>query len=442
MAFKILNDEEISLLTDEQVECYQKELKIYKQREAFVEKLTKLENAEIKPYKPNLKSIDIIREIEFAPFISPERQKLSLKPMQKPELPDDLIGKASEKINVSAVIKSNSLLKEQISFNQELFSKADNFKCYEQKQYILPEFSKPIIPDATFTRLENVLSTPIQIKKPAELKLQSFIVPVKNNVTLSKAAMPEFKAGVFVKPETPKLDFAVNAKPKTVIKPFEKNEFTLKAFPEVQKINVNMPTFQQPERNKPNISVNVRSDFKIGAFKMPEIAVADLPQIRKADVKIGSFQPPVQPKLDIKLNTVPDVEVKGFEKPEFESVSIPVIRKPNVSHIEFHAPEKREIKLSAVAKPSINVKPFKKPQDIKTELPELPKVNINIGSFTKPQEIKPKLNAQIQPFKPITNFEKPESSRPELSDIKVCKGFETGTEAQDILSMLNKETAL
>ena len=28
MAFKILNDEEISLLTDEQVECYQKEPEI------------------------------------------------------------------------------------------------------------------------------------------------------------------------------------------------------------------------------------------------------------------------------------------------------------------------------------------------------------------------------------------------------------------------------
>ena len=26
--------------------------------------------------------------------------------------------------------------------------------------------------------------------------------------------------------------------------------------------------------------------------------------------------------------------------------------------------------------------------------------------------------------------------------LKVCKGFETGTEAQDILSMLNKETTL
>lgn len=442
MAFKILNDEEISLLTDEQVECYQKELKIYKQREAFVEKLTKLENEEIKPYKPNLKSIDIIREIEFAPFISPERKRLNMKPMQKPELPDDLIGKASEKINISEVIKSNAVLKEQISFNHKLFSKVNNFKCYEQKQYILPEFSKPVIPDATFNKLENVLSNPVQIKKPAELKLQSFIAPVKNNVTLSKVAMPEFKAGVFVKPEAPKLDFAVNAKPETVIKPFEKPEFTLKAFLKVQKVNVNMPTFRQPERNKPNISVNVKSDFKIGAFKIPEIAVADLPQIRKAEVEIGSFQPPVQPKLDIKLNFVSDVEVKAFEKPEFEAVKLPMIRKPDVSRIEFHAPEKRELKLSAIAKPSINVKPFKKPQDIKTELPEFPKVNINIGSFTKPQEIIPKLNAKVKTFKPITNFKKPELSRPELSDIKVCKGFETGTEAQDILSMLNKETAL
>ena len=442
MAFKILNDEEISLLTDEQVECYQKELKIYKQREAFVEKLTKLENEEIKPYKPNLKSIDIIREIEFAPFISPERKRLNMKPMQKPELPDDLIGKASEKINISEVIKSNAVLKEQIGFNHKLFSKVNNFKCYEQKQYILPEFSKPVIPDATFTKLENVLSNPVQIKKPAELKLQSFIAPVKKNVTLSKVAMPEFKAGVFVKPEAPKLDFAVNAKPETVIKPFEKPEFTLKAFLKVQKVNVNMPTFRQPERNKPNISVNVKSDFKIGAFKIPEIAVADLPQIRKADVEIGSFQPPVQPKLDIKLNFVSDVEVKAFEKPEFEAVKLPMIRKPDVSRIEFHAPEKRELKLSAIAKPSINVKPFKKPQDIKTELPEFPKVNINIGSFTKPQEIIPKLNAKVKTFKPITNFKKPELSRPELSDIKVCKGFETGTEAQDILSMLNKETTL
>lgn len=442
MAFKILNEEELSLLTDEQAEHYHKELEIYKQREAFVEKLTKLENAEIKPYKPDLKSIDIIREIEFAPFTSPERQKISLKPMQKPELPDDLIGKASEKINISEVIKSNSVLKEQINFNHELFSKADDFRSYEQKQYILPEFSKPVIPDATFTKLENVLSNPVQIKKPAELKLQNFIAPEKTNVVLSKTSMPKFKAGVFVKPEAPKLDFAVNAKLETVIKPFEKPEFTLKAFPEVQKVNVNMPTFRQPKRNKPYISVNVKSDFKIGAFKMPKTKVTDLPQIRKADVEIGSFQPLEQPKLDIKLNVVSDIKIKAFKKPGFEAVRLPVIRKPDVSHIEFHAPEKQEIKIVAVAKPSINVKPFKKPQDIKTELPELPKVNVNIGNFTKPQEIKPKLNAQIKTFKPVTNFKKPELIRPELSDIKACKGFETGTEAQDILSMLNEETAL
>lgn len=179
MAFKILNDEEISMLTADQLEHYEKDLEIYRQREAFVEKLTKLENAEIKPYKPDLKPISIIRDIKFQSFTQPERQDFNFNPAQKPKLSHDLIGKASEKINISEVIKANSVLKEHVNFNQVLFSKADNFRCYEHKQYILPKFSKPVIPNATFTKLENVLSKPVQIKNPAELNLQNFIAPKK-----------------------------------------------------------------------------------------------------------------------------------------------------------------------------------------------------------------------------------------------------------------------
>lgn len=443
MAFKVLSDEEMSLLTTDQLEHYEKALEIYKQREAFVEKLTKLENAEIKPYKPNLKSIDIIKKIEFTSFTSPERQKLSLKPMQKPELSNDLISKSSKKVNISEVLKSNSVLKEDVNFNQGLFSKVDNFRCYEQKQYTVSSFSKPVIPDVKFNKLENVLSESVQIKKPAELNLQNFIAPEKTKVILSKIAIPEIKTGVFVKPEAPKFDFAVNVKTETDIKPFEKSEFALTDFPQITGAEVNMPTFQQPERDKPNISVNVKSDFKIGAFKMPEITVANLPQIRKANVEIGSFQPPVQPKLDIKLNVVSDVDIKAFEKPEFKAVELPEIHKINVDKVRFHAPEKRELRLTTVAKPSINIKSFEKPQDIKAKFPKLPKVNINIGDFTKPQEIKPKLNVEIiKAFKPITNFKKPELIHPTLSDIKVCKGFEIKTEAQDVLSKLNKEATL
>ena len=147
MAFKILNEEELSLLTDEQIACYQKELDIYKQREAFVEKLTKLENAEIKPYKPNLKSIDIIREIEFAPFISPEQKRLNMKPMQKPELPDDLIGKASEKINISEVIQTLFLKNKLVSI----------INCF-QRLIILNVMSKS---NMYYTNYQN-LSYPIR----------------------------------------------------------------------------------------------------------------------------------------------------------------------------------------------------------------------------------------------------------------------------------------
>ena len=79
---------------------------------------------------------------------------------------------------------------------------------------------------------------PVNIKKTAKLNLHEFIAPEKNKVVLSKAEISKIKIGAFVPPEKPKLDFAVNAKPETVIKPFEKPEFTLKAFLEVQKVNV------------------------------------------------------------------------------------------------------------------------------------------------------------------------------------------------------------
>ena len=54
MAFRILNEEEILLLTDKQRENYENELEVHCQRAAFVEKLTEIEKAEIKEYKPSL----------------------------------------------------------------------------------------------------------------------------------------------------------------------------------------------------------------------------------------------------------------------------------------------------------------------------------------------------------------------------------------------------
>lgn len=68
MAFKILKPEEIELLTAEQREHYERELEDYKQRVAFVEKLTELEKAEIRFHKPKLRPVNVRGRFDSDPM--------------------------------------------------------------------------------------------------------------------------------------------------------------------------------------------------------------------------------------------------------------------------------------------------------------------------------------------------------------------------------------
>ena len=54
MAFRVLKEEELSLLTGQQREQYERELDIYQKRAAFVEQIERYEGTEIKPFRPKL----------------------------------------------------------------------------------------------------------------------------------------------------------------------------------------------------------------------------------------------------------------------------------------------------------------------------------------------------------------------------------------------------
>lgn len=395
MAFQILNEEEVSLLTAGQREHYEKKLQAYQQRERLVEKITELENAEIKPYQSNLKPIDIIGEIEIAPFTRPERKGLNLKLVQKPELKHGLVGKVNKKVSVSEVMQSNFVRKERVSLDQRLLFKAGHFRNHEQKRCVLPVLSKPAIPNVTFNKFGNVPADPVRTKKPAVRKVKPFLAPDKPAIALSKKAKPEPASGTFVKPGTPELDIRVHIASKAVLKSFEKPAFVMKALPEVPRGNVDVSTFRMPERNRPEIAVRVKTEVKAKPFQLFETNVTGLPHVRKPASEIHSFQPLTQPKLDLQRETV--------------------------------------------VLPSVAVRSFERLQDVKAELPDLPKVNVNIGGFTKPQGDKPKLNAGVKALKPIKNFKNPESIRLELPEVKMCKGFKMGTKAQDVLSTLKRE---
>ena len=68
MAFKILSEEEKLFMTEKQLEIYENELRLYKERLAFVEKVEKLEGAEIKKFTPSLRNIGAVSSPELAPF--------------------------------------------------------------------------------------------------------------------------------------------------------------------------------------------------------------------------------------------------------------------------------------------------------------------------------------------------------------------------------------
>ena len=72
MAFRILDEDQIGLLTDEQKAIYEGELEMYNARVAFLDSIEVLENAEIPAYKPRLWHVAVMKEIPKKEFVNPE----------------------------------------------------------------------------------------------------------------------------------------------------------------------------------------------------------------------------------------------------------------------------------------------------------------------------------------------------------------------------------
>ena len=70
MAFRELSEDEISLLNESERTQYEKQLKIYRERVAFVEKLEQIENANIQYTKPKLKRIKPIPRLDIPKYQS------------------------------------------------------------------------------------------------------------------------------------------------------------------------------------------------------------------------------------------------------------------------------------------------------------------------------------------------------------------------------------
>lgn len=100
MAFRELSEDEISLLNESERTQYEKQLKIYRERVAFVEKLEQIENANIQYTKPKLKRIKPIPKLDIPKYQSVGVVKIKLP---KAESNRNLFLQQLENQSVSAV---------------------------------------------------------------------------------------------------------------------------------------------------------------------------------------------------------------------------------------------------------------------------------------------------------------------------------------------------
>ena len=102
MAFIELTEDEIALLDDSEKEQYNRELMLYRERVALVEKLERIENANFRYVKPEFKSIKPVRRVDVPEYVAAEKFRVTL--------PDDI----AQVKEIGSKGQENSLLRQQM----------------------------------------------------------------------------------------------------------------------------------------------------------------------------------------------------------------------------------------------------------------------------------------------------------------------------------------
>lgn len=425
MAFRILNEEEILLLTDKQRENYENELEVHCQRAAFVEKLTEIEKAEIKEYKPSLHSVFVIKERPSAFFTKPEPTNFNFKRLVKPELPLKLYGKSDIKIDLSEIINKADVTKGGSKLNNisSLTTKTSGFIKYEPRRYNVTKFSKPTVPNRNFIQVYTVLQEHVKFKTPLNIKnFKPFNTSVQTKVVLSNISKPCKIERSFVKPDKPKFNNKTNNRHDIHIKNFKMPEFKLKAYSDIYKPNIKIDDFKLIKINKPEFEINVTSNINFRSFKMPETVLENMSGVFIPKVEIKGFQPPAKPAPSITVNAGA-ANIKPFSIPELAEAKLPEIKKIRFKHHRFSKPDICKFSVNTNIANNVNIKTFEKLQTVKPKMSEISKPEIKMKNFLKIQNTDVKISAQVKPAAAVRTINSFKNAKPTFADIIIPKKY-------------------
>ncbi len=408
MAFQILSNKELELLTENQRESYERELAIYSERVKFVEQMERLENTVITPYELELAAIPVICEIPQEEFVEPEYVLAPIAPIVKPELdvpvfdfggPVTAVRPEHVKItNIPAgCMKKLERDKPILPIVFKAAAPANSFTKVEQQRPTLPECVKISIPDNTFHISERTSpNLPLAVKSQnmeelcyTPITIDSSAITV-NNPQLTMPVMevpdftaPEYAVSILPKPEVEIPKIGVMDSPE-VEAPVLPNVIVLKqmdvSFRKTGEIKAELPeTFDMP-----NIRVS---------FGKPDIQQTKLPTVLKAEIPTKEFTAAEHTASELPMVSIPKSGVAVFTAPELPKPTVQKAVKPAVSpRLLFAVPELPKPTVQTVEKPTVS-------PDLLFAVPELPKPTVQkvVKPSAMPKPFHGKLSADNTP---------------------------------------------
>ncbi|MCR5599327.1 MAG: hypothetical protein K6G33_01085 [Ruminococcus sp.] len=373
MAFIELTEDEITLLDDSQKEQYNRELKLYRERVALVEKLVQIENANFQYVKPEFKSIKPVRRVDVPEYIAAEKVRVAL--------PDDI----AQVKEIGSKGKENSLLRQQM-----IGRILQNVRIAD-----IPNVKVPLPDSVEYSgignyEIDSIEGVKVKVDAP-ELNVQpigrSVISELTETVKINAPKVSfEFERDAVsvetVKTELPQIakytgidavdiknfpDVAVKAAPKLSFEYSGSNEETLlgieKMVADVQKA--------------PEVSFEMEP-VTIGEIERPVITGIDTSELNKRlDIYKTDIIEPVNLQLskpsvpDIGEYEEPDIELA---MPQTEQVSVPDITEYEKPDIELSMPQVERVSVP-------DIKGYEEP-DIEISMPQIEDISVpEVGGF-------------------------------------------------------------
>lgn len=476
MAFRILDEDEKLLLNERQLEVYEQELKRYKERLAFVEKVEKIERADIKKFVPNLRPIGAVKQPELSPFAHEGIGRVELKKAQIEGFDAERYGIAEfSPSDISNLVKKSSPIKERISMSRELggalSGKIGALSGFGGRKYSVTKAKLPAAPNRSFDGSKADVSVSL-VKQPiAQFDPKAFEMPERKPLALTKAKVVPFEHD-FRQPVLSAVKLSVPSKPGPLAASFKE--------PALNAVKLNVPpkartmsaSFKEPALAAVKLNVPAKADtpkfgFRPTALGKPSVTV---PEVKGYGGK--GFTMPSIAAPSVKAVTASAPELRSFESPEIKVSKRPEVTMPAIKHTEFRSPARAEVKLDKKAVPVMNSREFTmpgikapklskisgvKPMTRKFDAPEihsvkiskntavLPKCSIGKMPAVKAEIRKPEIRVQdMQKLRldmsGLIRKSKPSVTQEDISSVtERLRTFDTDNARESILSVFKNE---